>query len=92
MGVKGIWPLLKPVGRRTNLNKISNKVLAIDASIWLYQFVKVLPKSGTMSRNYHIVGFFRRICKLLFFNIKPIFIFDGVPPSLKDRTMVNFLT
>jgi len=31
--------------------------------------------------------FLRRICKLLFYGIKPIFVFDGSTPSLKKRTL-----
>lgn len=38
-------------------------------------------------RNSHVVGFFRRICKLLFFGIKPVFVFDGGAPILKRQTI-----
>ena len=34
-----------------------------------------------------MVGFFRRICKLLFFGVKPVFVFDGGAPALKRRTV-----
>lgn len=36
-----------------------------------------------------MVGFFRRICKLLFFGIKPVFVFDGGAPTLKRQTINN---
>jgi len=32
-------------------------------------------------------GFLRRICKLLFFGIKPVFVFDGRTPALKAKTL-----
>lgn len=35
------------------------------------------------------VGTFRRILKLLFFGIKPVFVFDGDAPMLKKRTIVS---
>ncbi|CAD2096834.1 DNA excision repair protein ERCC-5 [Plasmodium vinckei petteri] len=35
----------------------------------------------------HLYFFFLRICKLLYYNIRPIFIFDGTPPELKKRTI-----
>lgn len=38
-------------------------------------------------RNSHVVGFFRRICKLLWFGIKPVFVFDGGAPALKRQTI-----
>ncbi|KAK9718313.1 DNA repair protein rad2 [Basidiobolus ranarum] len=42
---------------------------------------------GKTLSNAHILGFFRRICKLLFFNIKPVFVFDGGAPTLKRSTI-----
>ena len=29
MGVKGLWPLLEPVGRRVNIEALTNKRLAV---------------------------------------------------------------
>lgn len=52
------------------------------------QFLKaVRDKEGQALRNSHVVGFFRRICKLLFFGIKPVFVFDGGAPALKRQTL-----
>ena len=42
---------------------------------------------GNALRNSHVVGFFRRICKLLYFGIKPVFVFDGAAPLLKRETV-----
>ncbi|KAL8766773.1 MAG: hypothetical protein Q9194_006170, partial [Teloschistes cf. exilis] len=47
----------------------------------------VRDKEGNALRNSHVVGFFRRICKLLFFGIKPVFVFDGGAPALKRQTI-----
>ncbi|KAF9359146.1 DNA repair protein rad2 [Mortierella sp. NVP85] len=88
MGVKGLWELLHPVARPIKLETLSNKHLAIDASIWLHQFLRGMrDRDGQVVGNAHIIGFFRRICKLLYFNIKPIFIFDGGTPALKRLTI-----
>jgi DNA excision repair protein ERCC-5 len=35
------------------------------------------------------VGTFRRILKLLYHGIKPVFVFDGDAPMLKKRTIVS---
>ncbi|KAF8940783.1 DNA repair protein rad2 [Haplosporangium gracile] len=90
MGVKGLWELLHPVARPIKMDSLSNKHLAIDASIWLHQFLRGMrDKEGQAIGNAHILGFYRRICKLLYFNVKPIFVFDGGTPALKRLTIVE---
>ncbi|KAF2484148.1 hypothetical protein BDY17DRAFT_122252 [Neohortaea acidophila] len=88
MGVTGLWQILHPCARPIKLETLNRKRLAVDASIWIYQFLKaVRDKEGNALRNSHVVGFFRRICKLLFFGIKPVFVFDGGAPVLKRQTV-----
>lgn len=88
MGVQGLWTVVQPCARPTNLATLNRKRLAVDASIWIYQFLKaVRDKEGNALRNSHVVGFFRRICKLLWFGIKPVFVFDGGAPALKRATL-----
>ena len=88
MGVTGLWTVVQPCARPIKLETLNRKRLAVDASIWIYQFLKaVRDREGNALRNSHVVGFFRRICKLLFFGIKPIFVFDGGAPILKRQTV-----
>ncbi|MCJ1257521.1 DNA repair protein rad2 [Lignoscripta atroalba] len=88
MGVTGLWTVVQPCARPVKLETLNRKRLAVDASIWIYQFLKaVRDKEGNALRNSHVVGFFRRICKLLFFGIKPVFVFDGGAPALKRQTV-----
>ena len=88
MGVTGLWTVISPTARPTPLPTLNRKRLAVDASIWIYQFLKaVRDKEGNALRNSHVVGFFRRICKLLYFGIKPVFVFDGGAPALKRETV-----
>ncbi|CAF1171487.1 unnamed protein product [Adineta ricciae] len=86
MGVQNFWQLIESTGRPVNMNKgLEGKVLAIDISIWLHQAAK-----GMRDRqNPHIILLLHRICKLLHFKIKPIFIFDGGVPELKRRTLAE---
>ncbi|ONI19492.1 hypothetical protein PRUPE_3G281300 [Prunus persica] len=89
MGVHGLWELLAPVGRRVSVETLAGRRLAIDASIWMVQFMKAMrDEKGEMVRNAHILGFFRRICKLLYLRTKPVFVFDGGTPALKRRTVI----
>ncbi|KAF2223451.1 hypothetical protein BDZ85DRAFT_217113 [Elsinoe ampelina] len=88
MGVTGLWTVVSPCARPTKLETLNKKRLAVDASIWIYQFLKaVRDKEGNALRNSHVVGFFRRICKLLFVGIQPVFVFDGGAPALKRATI-----
>ncbi|KAF7594772.1 DNA repair protein rad2 [Aspergillus hancockii] len=90
MGVHGLWTVVQPCARPIKLETLNKKRLAVDASIWIYQFLKaVRDKEGNALRNSHVVGFFRRICKLLFFGIKPVFVFDGGAPLLKRQTIAG---
>ncbi|KAB8076200.1 hypothetical protein BDV29DRAFT_170664 [Aspergillus leporis] len=90
MGVHGLWAVVQPCARPIKLETLNRKRLAVDASIWIYQFLKaVRDKEGNALRNSHVVGFFRRICKLLYFGIKPVFVFDGGAPILKRQTIAG---
>ncbi|XP_029207712.2 DNA excision repair protein ERCC-5-like isoform X2 [Acropora millepora] len=88
MGVKGLWQLLECVGRPITLESLDNKVLGVDASLILNQSVKGLrDKIGNPVYNAHLVGLFSRLCKLLYYRIKPVFVFDGGVPNLKKKTL-----
>uniref|UniRef100_A0A0E0KA92 DNA repair protein UVH3 n=1 Tax=Oryza punctata TaxID=4537 RepID=A0A0E0KA92_ORYPU len=88
MGVHGLWELLAPVGRRVSVETLAGKRLAVDASIWMVQFMRAMrDDKGDMIRDAHLLGFLRRICKLLFLRARPVFVFDGATPALKRRTL-----
>ncbi|WVQ81754.1 hypothetical protein IAT38_003879 [Cryptococcus sp. DSM 104549] len=90
MGVKGLWSLLNPVARPVQIESMEGKRLAIDSSIWLYQFQATMrDKDGRVLVNAHVLGFLRRINKLLFHGIKPVFVFDGGAPALKRSTIAE---
>jgi DNA excision repair protein ERCC-5 len=74
------------------LETIEGKAMAIDSSIWIYQFQATMrDKDGRALVNAHVLGFLRRISKLLFYGIKPVFVFDGGAPALKRSTIVSIL-
>ncbi|CAI7741682.1 unnamed protein product [Closterium sp. NIES-53] len=89
MGVQGLWELLAPVGRRVSVEALANKTVAVDASIWLVQFLKAMrDERGELLPGAHLLGFLRRVCKLLFLRIRPLIVFDGATPALKRRTVL----
>jgi DNA excision repair protein ERCC-5 len=79
-----------PCRRRSPDAPTRRRSPAADASGWIFRFVKAMrDEQGEMVPNAHLVGFFRRICRLLFHNIRPVFVFDGAAPALKRRTVVE---
>lgn len=88
MGVHSFWDVVGPTARPVRLESLQDRKMAVDASIWIYQFLKaVRDQEGNALKHSHIVGFFRRICKLVYFGIKPVFVFDGGVPALKQDTI-----
>ena len=82
MGVHNLWDLLAPCGRRCSIDSLARKRLAVDASIWLIQFIKAMRdvETGEMLHNAPQLGLFRRLCKLLFLHVRPLLVFDGGAP------------
>ncbi|CAH2067355.1 unnamed protein product, partial [Iphiclides podalirius] len=90
MGVTGLWRLIEPAGKPVPIETLENKVLAVDISIWLHQMVKGYQDAkGAPIPNAHLIGLFQRLCKLLYFRIKPVFVFDGGFPELKKETIAK---
>ena len=60
--------------------------LILNISIWLHQATKGVRNT----RNGHVMVLYHRICKLLYFKVKPVFVFDGPNvPRLKARILVS---
>nr|CAD7417709.1 unnamed protein product [Timema poppensis] len=61
-----------------------------NVSIWLHQVVKGFQDSrGQALPNSHLLGLFHRVCKLLYYRIQPVFVFDGSVPQLKKQTLIT---
>jgi len=74
-----------------DLKDLSGKSIAIDAYNALYQFLAIIRQpDGTPLMDHtgkvtsHLSGLFYRTCNLLEMGIKPIYVFDGIPPALKE--------
>ena len=82
MGVKGLWKLLEPCGRRIHVETLENTTLAVDVSIWMTQFVKAMrDEEGRPIKNAHVIGTLRRVAKLLYHGVRPVIVFDGGVPA-----------
>ena len=73
------------------LKDLSGKSIAIDAYNALYQFLAIIrqpdgtPLKDSQGRiTSHLSGLFYRTVNLVELGIKPVYVFDGVPPALKE--------
>ncbi|KAK7068541.1 Xeroderma pigmentosum G I-region, partial [Halocaridina rubra] len=90
MGVKGLWKLIESSGVPVPVETLEHKILAVDVSIWLHQAVRGFRgPGGAAVANAHLLTLFHRICKLLFYRIRPVFVFDGGVPHLKKQTLAS---
>ncbi|MGI0101958.1 MAG: flap endonuclease-1 [Nitrosotalea sp.] len=79
------------VREKTNLESFASKIVAIDAYNAIYQFLSIIRgPDGLPLTDYsgkitsHITGLFYRNTNFLSLGIKPVYVFDGKPPSLKS--------
>jgi len=96
MGIKNLLKFLlqKSYGIKPILiTDYSNKKIAIDTSIILYQSVITIRNSGNDLINKegelssHILGLFNKTIELLENKISPLYVFDGKPPDIKKEIL-----
>jgi flap endonuclease-1 len=78
--------------KEIEIKSLKGKIIAIDAFNTLYQFLTTIRQpDGTplMDKNKnitsHLSGLFYRNINLLQEGIKPVYIFDGIPPKIKQE-------
>ena len=76
---------------KVDLKSLSGKSIAIDAYNALYQFLAIIRqpdgtplKDNTGRITSHLSGLFYRTANLVEMEIKVVYVFDGVPPALKE--------
>lgn len=76
------------------LEALRGKVVALDAYNMLYQFLAAIrqpdgtPLMDSKGRvTSHLSGLFYRTINLLEAGLRPVYVFDGKPPSLKEREL-----
>ena len=86
--------LIAEVKEQIEFSDISDRVLAVDAYNTIYQFLSIIrqPDGSPLvdSKNRvtsHLSGILYRTSNLLDYGITPVYVFDGMPPLLKRRTL-----
>lgn len=80
--------------KEIELNFLQNKVIVVDAPMWLYQFLSsIRQRDGTLLMDSkgnvtsHLMGLLTRVSNLMQQNVKLAFVFDGETPKLKHLTL-----
>lgn len=80
--------------RKIDFQELTGKSIAIDAYNVLYQFLSIIrgPDGAPLTDSHgnvtsHLSGLFYRSIELMGYGIKPIYVFDGIPSILKQRTI-----
>ena len=81
--------------KEIELIDLSGKKIAVDAYNQIYQFLSIIrdkttgePLRDSKGRpTSHLSGLFYRTAKIIEAGIKPVFVFDGEPPSFKKKTI-----
>ncbi|CAD2102681.1 flap endonuclease 1, putative [Plasmodium vinckei] len=99
MGIKGLTKFIADTApnaiKEIKIENLMGRVVAIDASMSLYQFIiairdgdqygNLMNESGETTS--HISGLMSRTIKLMENGLKPIYVFDGAPPELKGSEL-----
>lgn len=90
MGIHNFWSIVESSGRNVSIESLRGKRMAVDISIWLNQIVRAArTKTGETVPDAHIYITVFRLCKLLYYGIKPVIVFDGDAPALKKKTLAK---
>ena len=84
MGIKHLNRFLREEAKNSikfiSLSEISGKKIAVDISIYMYKFA---ADDSLIENIYLMLSIFR------YYNIIPIFIFDGKPPDEKSEILIK---
>jgi flap endonuclease-1 len=104
VGIKGLTKLLQEEApdciREHALENYTGRKVALDASMCIYQFMFAIRQTGENGvagqltndegeTTSHIQGIFNRTIRLLTAGIKPLYVFDGKPPTLKGGELAK---
>jgi flap endonuclease-1 len=76
-----------------NIKDFSDKRIAIDISILVYQIVIAIRNTGADLINSkgevtsHLLGIFNKTISMLEMGIYPVYVFDGKPPNMKNSLL-----
>ncbi|KAI7880589.1 FEN-1 nuclease [Lichtheimia hyalospora FSU 10163] len=100
MGIHGLTKLISEHApeaiKSHSIDSYFGRKVAIDASMSIYQFmIAVRQQDGQMLMNEqgettsHLMGMFYRTVRMVDNGIKPVYVFDGKPPTMKSGELAK---
>lgn len=80
--------------QKVEISRLAGQAVSIDAMNFLYQFLSIIrQRDGELLKDSkgritsHLSGLFYRTANFIEAGIRPIYVFDGAPPMLKQKTV-----
>ncbi|KAG7396462.1 Elongation of fatty acids protein 2 [Phytophthora boehmeriae] len=105
MGIKGLMKLLQEeapscIKEVEKMSALAGHAVAIDASMALYQFLIAIrsgdgggPSQALTNADgevtSHLQGMFSRTIRMMENGLKPVYVFDGKPPTMKSGELAK---
>lgn len=89
MGVQHLWNILEQSKRVESVEKLRDKTLCIDLSIWICE--AQATKGLKDQLKPYLRNVFFRTMYLVSIGVRPVFVIDGIPPELKRETILKRL-
>jgi len=99
MGILGLSKLIADVApgavKENEMKNYFGRKVAVDASMCLYQFLVAVRQEGNQltsadgETTSHLMGFFYRTIRMVDNGLKPVYVFDGKPPTMKGGELAK---
>ena len=101
MGIQGLHRLIADTApgaiKEGKIDSLFGRKIAIDASMAIYQFLIAVRQAGGEGQltndagevTSHLTGILYRTIRMMEAGIKPVFVFDGKPPTLKGGQLAK---
>lgn len=100
MGIKQLSKVVADIApgaiKQQEMKNYFGRTIAVDASMVLYQFLIAVRTEGSYQltddkgeTTSHIIGMFYRTIRMLDNGLKPVYVFDGKPPTMKGGELAK---
>ena len=96
MGIKNLITIINKFAsdaiKYKKIYDYQDMILGIDANLMIYKMIYAIRKNGYDIKNgdiivTHIHAILQKLIAFKKYNIIPIFVYDGIPPKIKEKTI-----